>query len=125
MTVMVLKFSISNIPVLFFYSLWTLPISADLVHMLHNCMCQCRGSAHLSYPITSGWIRGQREMDDVRKRARLQNSKKRSRKRKREVDSGVARARRRDKRMAGVRRKGGHGKVSKMMCESNAERWRK
>lgn len=40
----------------------------------------------------------------------ITNPKKRSGKRKRKVDSGMARAYRRDKRVAGVGRKGGHGK---------------
>lgn len=43
--------------------------------MLHD-RSDDRRSAHLSYPIISGWMQGQGEMDDVRKCERLQALKR-------------------------------------------------
>lgn len=39
-------------------------------------MCKCRRSAHLSYPIMSGWTQGQCAMDGGRKCERLQTLKR-------------------------------------------------
>lgn len=100
--------------------------SADLARVLQNCRAKRGRSAPLSYPIISGWIRGQREMDDVRKCERIAKTLKKEREEE-EKGGGLWRGegvpqRQKDGRRGKERRA---RKVSGMMCQSNAERWRK